>query len=876
MTKIKRVYLENFKGVKGTHIIELNSESSILMGPNGFGKTTIFDAIELCVTQSIHRTEITKVTKDLKDYSKPFFQNENDKDVCIKVWFENDEGNDLIIVRYYEHDKIWNYTGRRNKPTDFDKLFDLYTQNPEYFEQPIVKEQLKSLNEEDISSYFGLDYKGYNLSDIYKLFAYLQQEETTFFLKQAEDDRKTSLGFLFESSHQENREKQFSSQTVAFTKALNELAKKKNGLGPINTSQETAYEKNFSWREMGILDKKEPFQHSTADSLASEYEQAVKRLVEIQEFITTFSPGEYKKKRLDVYFSQQICTKDFYEFFVLESFLADSRILNKQQELTKILGTKDYPTRIILDLVNLNGEQLAIDSDKYQFISTMLTEANLFVLEITKLERYLQMTGFEENEIQNFKMRLEEKQNLERNLGILDKQIVEMAQARESLHYRHQKSEKIIDEQLCPYCGTDWILQEKLEAAYKELTVHLTKENVQIHESIQKITDEINHNFFVPANNKAEGLRSNMVLLPDDFIEVIQSNQKKNLNEEILSQIKSNLNEESKKYLNQEYQTLYALTDVAENLRKALINYWLYPQELITTLESLKNKDFSQQKENLIRVFNTEDFAEYQLQVSVKPTNEIFNEAVDKLRTYLESLRTRFTYDTSKVFDPKKIYETVFNNSEQNFAMITQEKLRTKMIYLEYQFSKANNQKIQLIKERMDLLEKAIADSKNTQRIYKEQIATYKKNMVQILKVPFFILTGKILQNYQQGMGVFITSSNNGGIRFITDQTSDHDAMHHLSTGQISVISLAFTLACKKCYKVARQIDFIAIDDPIQDMDALNIQSFVDVLRRNYLVDNQIILSTHNDNSAALIKYKLERFGAGKSVEFIDVQSNFF
>lgn len=873
MIRIKRVYLENFKAVKGPEVIEMNSNSSIFMGPNGFGKTTIFDAIELCVTNTIHRTKTTKVTNDIKDYSKPFFQNEIEKDVCIKVWFENENSDDLIIVRYYEHGKQRKFNGRKNKPTDFDSLFDLYTQSSAEFDNRINMDNVKKIQETDISNYFGLKNEEHNLSDIYKLFVYLQQEETTFFLKQSESERRDSLGFLFESSNQDEMEKQITSHITMFNKAVKNLEKQKENLRRIQPSEEVYYEEIFSWIDDEILDNVDPFKNSTTESLSLDYEEIVNQLTNIQEFISNFSPIEYQKKRLDDFFTQQICTKEFCSFFVLEHFLSNSEFLHRQKEVRKIMINKDYPARIIIDLLNINGKQLAIEAEKHQFITSILEEQNLFDLKVVRLERYLKIVGFNEQSIEYFNKCIEDKKVMEDKLSLLDKKISDINRIRDSLKNSHHHSEEVISSECCPYCGTDWTLKEKLDEAYEELTLRLTKENIQIHDSINKLEEDIANKFFVPAKNSADIILKKLKIMPTDFIEFIQENQGKKLNQEILTDMKNNLNLE---HINKQYQSLNEMNDVIEELSIEVCKQWLVPSEVVNLFETLNNKDYSEQKQFLYSNFDIESLSDYQIPINMNITMQKCNEAIYNFEIYLQSLRKHFSYDTAKVFDKKNIYEIIFNKSKENFYVLTQENLKRKANYLYYKFSEANNNKIHLISSRISLLNKAIEDLKDVQKVYKKQIALYKKNMVQVLKVPFFIISGKILQNYQQGIGVFINFSDNGSIRFITDQTSNHDAMHHLSTGQISVISLAFTLACKKCYKVARKMDFLVIDDPIQDMDSLNIQSFTDVLRRNYLMDNQIILSTHSDDDAALTKYKFERIGIDNNVNLIDVQELFF
>lgn len=53
--KIEKLLIKNFKNIQNTSIINFDKNISLLIGPNGFGKTTIFDAIELALTGTINR-----------------------------------------------------------------------------------------------------------------------------------------------------------------------------------------------------------------------------------------------------------------------------------------------------------------------------------------------------------------------------------------------------------------------------------------------------------------------------------------------------------------------------------------------------------------------------------------------------------------------------------------------------------------------------------------------------------------------------------------------------------------------------------------------------------------------------------------------------
>ena len=120
-----------------------------------------------------------------------------------------------------------------------------------------------------------------------------------------------------------------------------------------------------------------------------------------------------------------------------------------------------------------------------------------------------------------------------------------------------------------------------------------------------------------------------------------------------------------------------------------------------------------------------------------------------------------------------------------------------------------------------------------------------------------------MLQNYQQGLGIFLTykksmnsKDNSAIIRFKSDPNNDHDVMNQLSTGQLAVVSLAFTLSLNTMFKLSEQLNFLMIDDPIQDMDAMNVLSFIEILRHGIMEKYQIVLSTYSDFNALFMGYK--------------------
>ena len=74
-----------------------------MVGPNGFGKTTIFDAIEIGLTGVLSRVKSKEnITPENTIYNKPFFQNDINQPVIIKIWLEKSKDNNFIIVRKFD------------------------------------------------------------------------------------------------------------------------------------------------------------------------------------------------------------------------------------------------------------------------------------------------------------------------------------------------------------------------------------------------------------------------------------------------------------------------------------------------------------------------------------------------------------------------------------------------------------------------------------------------------------------------------------------------------------------------------------------------------------------------------------------------------
>ncbi|PGR82056.1 hypothetical protein COC43_03255 [Bacillus thuringiensis] len=78
------------------------------------------------------------------------------------------------------------------------------------------------------------------------------------------------------------------------------------------------------------------------------------------------------------------------------------------------------------------------------------------------------------------------------------------------------------------------------------------------------------------------------------------------------------------------------------------------------------------------------------------------------------------------------------------------------------------------------------------------------------------------------------------------------------SSGQSNVLALCIFLALNRSQKWT-ELKFLGIDDPFQNLDDINIFSFIDVISQIVsLQKKQLLISTHNEDFASLIKAKMD------------------
>jgi exonuclease SbcC len=257
----------------------------------------------------------------------------------------------------------------------------------------------------------------------------------------------------------------------------------------------------------------------------------------------------------------------------------------------------------------------------------------------------------------------------------------------------------------------------------------------------------------------------------------------------------------------------------------------------------------------------------YFIQPPAKET-EIRERAIRLREILAGDLLPQLTYN-EQLIDNRQLYSQYFDTDRNKFFSLSLEMLAAKLQYVLGSYSQIANSRLAFLEARgqklSGLLERVSVVFDQAHRT----IQDHKAEMIEKIKIPFYIYSGKILQSYQQGLGIFVQIHSTGqsnNVLFKTGHSSSHDIVYHLSSGQMAVVSLAFCLSLNKVYNTNEQFKFLSIDDPIQTMDDLNIHTFIELVR-NEFKEYQIIMSTHDDFTSRYMKYKFDKFEMNTEIQ---------
>ena len=222
--KIAKLRVKNFKCFNNKKyyefIIEDDRNPIILSGPNGFGKTTFFDAVELVFTKQI--TRLQKNIENAKtNLGKNILLNEADKNGTIVLSLKDDRGNILTIIT------VINCSVHKLSIEDSLKYHIVYGE----LETEMIDSLIAETDswEDTLNDFNVLKYS----AEHFNVYYYISQAESVHFLKNTIANRKDSMNALLKTENIEKRIENIN-KIVGKNKTSNSLIK---GMTETNESE---------------------------------------------------------------------------------------------------------------------------------------------------------------------------------------------------------------------------------------------------------------------------------------------------------------------------------------------------------------------------------------------------------------------------------------------------------------------------------------------------------------------------------------------------------------------------------------------------------------------------------------------------------------
>ncbi|EPJ44295.1 MAG: putative purine NTPase [Osedax symbiont Rs1] len=226
--------------------------------------------------------------------------------------------------------------------------------------------------------------------------------------------------------------------------------------------------------------------------------------------------------------------------------------------------------------------------------------------------------------------------------------------------------------------------------------------------------------------------------------------------------------------------------------------------------------------------------------------------------------------------DLDDVFSEVFENNENGLLKLNIATIDIKIKYVQQQYAKSRLQDIKDKEEayeqekiKFDNAVKIWENLGNLINLYTGNINDYIESISKGIEILFHIYSGRLLQNFHNGLGIFIEADGKS-ISFKDTPNAEHDVIFTMSSGQLSSLVIAFTMALN--HKYAKH-SLLLIDDPVQTMDEINVAGFIDLLRHEFR-DRQIFISTHEDHTSSYFRYKFGKAGLEtQRINFKNIQN---
>lgn len=561
--KIRSIEAENFKLFTNNFnsITDISANEMVLFnGPNGYGKTSVFDIIEFCLTGEIKRirdySEELAISKNEAFDNKILISDES-KESFVKLVLE-DDGKDIEIC--YSYDPIEKKKGSSKENNPY-KIFECFTRKITCNGEEITNQELTNK----------LQFN--NINEVFDKCCFLSQDEHLQFLKTTKKSKAEALSFLFDVPDEwkkelervseqlytlKNRRKTNSYINILENKAENKRKEKEELEAEIhksNTEGDIVYKRLFTdkeipWDKESVLFDRVSYKNAKIDLenliFFSEHKGECINFIFNIPYANLLKDFDGDK---DISFSQSPLEYS-YRFIGL---LKDAETIEKRHQREKKAQSA------------LN----CIQEKRYE-------EINWPFIQEEKL--------LDDNSILAIKQQLVAINSLRKTQGIIQKTMIALGQSRENILKNADvvMKEGGISDNQCPLCGALYSDKDELYGKIKKESDLLSSLSDQSVIAIQEIKNQIYNNYLIKVEKTLHKLLENVIAeeLYQNLIKVKENESQILKVENLLENIGIGLDKKESESIEDGYNNLL------DSIRKAL-KY--VPKEVEIELD---NRDF--------------------------------------------------------------------------------------------------------------------------------------------------------------------------------------------------------------------------------------------------------------------------------------------
>ncbi|MDQ0888911.1 exonuclease SbcC [Paenibacillus sp. V4I9] len=844
---IDRIKIKNFRNYEGIHEFNLRKQITILYAPNGYGKSSFFDALEWCIYGNIGRYDNHESLDDRDIINHKVLDNSNECSVEIEF-----AGNILRRSFSIKSGKVSN-----NK-------IELTPNGGSIIRG--VKNVNAFLNEEPSGDIFNPLFK--------QSFILSQDQVNDFISKDNPKDRFFALADI-----------------MGLKNYLLVYFNAKEVLSKVKSHNQNLFEKIEKIKELKEVRKNDQININILDiesnlkkfGFTINFMDAINSIQELQR--STINEQNVQNNILNIFLN----LKELGYKFVNEGFKHIKDIDVENQVLQQKIN----------DLSTLNNRVLKLKSNLTEVATTYSITEKLNKSIAEKSEQIKTIGLMNDISIEEIQTDLISKRTRESKLefAILYKDSY-INNNQVSIDFIKKRDELFNKELLL---SKRRIRLEKLKANVNEL-LNITNQGKlsKLNENVTNIYDYIKKNDVngvcpvcsaTHENNLERKIEVTLKQYQNELI-YLTNRTNKLLNKEKFINKKFEINSQSLKTLNVEKEGLNLKNQAAKQQLKSIEENDLFDKTLFASYEKeeLINKkkiisidiekieksvnilfSLSSEKKELTSLLDQIGLKKFTTELLSNSRKRILNldKAAKRINSYIERLtKTRHQKnDTYNMF----LNNTKINNIPIELRSLEVQKVildtENKLLFIEEKLSmvsnlsevKSNMELNNKIKKELTEYDKSIDDIQrdlNNGNSVFSSINSFLEQMNSALggnAENFLNTPSSSIQKYYRFLNPLPTNDSlqfevdNGELRILypvqgKDETYLSNARHTLSSAQLNILAISVFLATNDSQGLSK-LKFVAIDDPIQNMDDINKFSICDVLGS---LEKQLIFSTHD------------------------------